>query len=1192
MLVHAVIRKNRKPTMTFSKPVDTQYTRPASKSFPENSLSGSAWNRGIAGLFACLLALLFIGQASAQVIVNEFMAKNDSTLLDGDGAYSDWIELYNSGSSAVDLTGWYLSDDATDLTQWVFPTKSIAAGEYLVVFASGNDTAGFTDGSGYLHTNFKLSGDGESVVLVQSDGTTVEDSSLDYPVQSDDVSYGVRLGSSSGALIYLTTPTPGAVNTGGITGYVGDTSFSVDRGFFTASFDVEITCETAAADIYYTVDGTEPSTSNGTLYSGAVTINKTTVLRAAAFLAGYEPSNIDTQTYLFLTDIIAQGTTVTGLEPEFPTAAVNGQDFDYGMDTSVTQSATYGGEIEGAMKAIPSISIVTDPDNLFDAATGIYVNADEDGEDVNGDSLWEREMSVELINPDGSTGFQIDGGMRIRGASSTSSSNPKHSFRLLFKSEYGASKLEYPLFGEDGADSFKRLDLRTGQNFSWANQNPDEATWLYDIFSRDTHRDMNQPHTRGEYYHLYLNGMYWGLYQTEERCDSRYAESYYGGDKDDYDAVKANADTGNLYAADGTRDAYEDLWTGMTAGVTANAAYFALQGMNSDGTENSSGIKLLDVDNVIDYMLLTYFTGNRDSPIGPPNSATMPRNITSVYNRADPDGFKYVAHDNEHSLEIDQGVNLNRFSQTLASSFDGIDRMTPWWMHLKLMNNAEYKLRFADRVHKHFFNDGELTAAKTESRMEVRKNEIYSAVVAESARWGDSGSSTSSGPGGGGPGGGGPGGGGPGGGGTTTTTRTRNVEWLDSVNWLLDTYMPQRSAIVYSQIVAKGWYPTVAAPVFSQHGGSIASGSTLTMSGTGTVYYTTDGSDPRAVGGAVSGAAYSSAIALSSTTEIQARSLSGGTWSALTSATFEVSDLSPLRVTEMMYHPAAGTAGDELNYGDEDFEFIELQNTGTQTIGLTGTEFTGGIYFKFSEGDVLSLAPGEYVLLVNNLEAFTARYPGAASMNIAGEYHGQFYLPDAELDNGGETIKLVDSLGRTIQEFTYDDIWHPLTDGDGYSLTLIDPTADVSTWSTSTSWRASAAVGGTPGEAAEDPDSDSDGMPDSWETANGLTVGINDSAADADGDGSSNLTEYLAGTDPQSSSSVFVITSQTAPVDDSMSITWTGVAGKTYQVYSSENLEDWTPLLPTIPCTTDGLLSADITTTGYTTLFLRIAVSP
>ncbi|MCP5537472.1 MAG: lamin tail domain-containing protein [Akkermansiaceae bacterium] len=1104
---------------------------------------------------ASLLLMSVIASApdsGAEVVINEFMASNDSTLVDGDGKYSDWIELHNNGGSAVDLTGWYLTDDETDLTQWVFPATSIPAGGYLVVFASGQDAAGYTDAAGYLHTHFKLSKDGESIVLVRADGTTIEHSTTNYPEQSADVAYGLAQGSSFTELVYLTTPTPGAANTGGITGYVGDTTFSVHRGFFTAAFDLEITCATAGAAIYYTTDGTEPATNNGTLYTGPVSISKTTVLRAAAFVSGYEPSNVDTQTYIFLTDIIAQGTSVSGLDPAFPSSAVNGQDFDYGMDTAITQSATYSGEMETALKSIPSISLVTDPDNLFNSSTGIYVNASQEGE------AWEREMSLELINPDGSKGFQINGGMRIRGESSTTSSNPKHSFRFLFKSEYGASKLEYPLFGEGGADSFKRLDLRTGQNFSWANQNPDEATWLYDIFSRDTHRDMNQPHTRGEYYHLYINGMYWGLYQTEERCDSRYAASYYGGDNDDYDAVKADGDTGDMYAVDGTRDAYEDLWTGMTAGVTGNASYFSLQGKNADGTENSSGTKLLDVDNVIDYMLLTYFTANRDSPIGPPNSATMPRNLTTVYSRSHPDGFKFVAHDNEHSLEISEGVNHNRFNQSLSTSFNGINRMTPWWMHLKLMGNTEYKLRYADRVHQHFFNNGALTATQTAARMQVRKDEIFSAVVAESARWGDSASS-------GGP-GGGPPGGGPPGGGTTTTTRTRNVEWLDAVDWLLDTYMPQRSSIVLNQIIAKGWYPTVAAPEFSQHGGSVVNGYNLTISGSGTIYYTTDGSDPRAVGGTAVGTAYGSAVTLTKSTLVKARVLSGGTWSALTEATFELVDASPLRVTEIMYNPAAGTSGDELNHDDQDFEFIELQNTGTEIIGLAGLSFCGGIYFNFSEGNVLTLGPGEYVVLVNNLAAFTARYPGAAGMNIAGEYRGKFYDPDGSLDNGGEGIVLQDSLGRIILDFEYDD-WFEQTDGAGYSLTLIDPYDSTSTLSDSTSWRSSADVGGTPGAVATDPDSDSDGMPDSWEKYHFGGTGETDDG-DWDKDGTANIMEYLAGTDPDDPESVFHITS-IAQEPAAVVLHWSSVEGKTYTVQRSGDLTDgsWVDVETGIPAT-------------------------
>jgi hypothetical protein len=1171
--------------------------------------------------FTCT-ACIVLSASGAQVIISEFMAKNDSTLIDGDGNYSDWIELYNTGDDAVTLTGWYLSDDADDLTQWTFPTKSIAAGEHLVIFASGQDTVGYTDSLGYLHTNFKLGASGESVVLTQSDKVTIEHSFIDYPDQDDDVSYGLAQDSSYSYLIveeqdatafvgtsepssswktasfddaswssaqtgvgydkdstyeinldleedmfddssrpptiynsayirvefdvtdaseieqlalrmkyddgfvaylngtevasanapsslsyassataehegtsyedftilsagsylvdgtnvlaihglgypfdpttssgepdfymmpvltgitvgdidtsttmYFTTPTPEADNVFGILGYVDDTTFSVDRGFFSDAFDVEIACDTADAAIYYTVDGTTPSASNGTLYSAAITIDKTTILRATATKTSYQSSDVDTQTYIFLDDIIAQGTDVSSLEPAFPSGSINGQSFDYGMDTDITQSSTYSGLIEDAMTAIPSISIVTDPDNLFNETSGIYVNADQEGED------WERETSVELINPDGTKGFQINGGLRIRGESSSTSANPKHSFRFLFKSEYGSSQLEYPLFGEDGADSFKRMDLRTGQNFSWAYQTPAYATWLYDIFTRDSHRDMGQPYTRGEFYHLYINGMYWGLYQTEERCDSRYAESYYGDDKDDFDAVKADGDTGDLYAVDGTRDTYEDLWTGITAGVSDNAAYFALQGMDSDGTENSDDTKLLDVDNVIDYMLLIYFTANRDSPIGPPNQNTMPRNLNMIYNNAEPDGFKFVAHDNEHSLEISEGVNHNRFSQSLSSSFDGVDRMTPWWIHLKLMNNEEYALRFADHVHEYFYNDGALTATKTINRLETRKNEIYAAVVAESARWGDS----------------------------AGTLRTRDDDWLDSVDWLLDSYMPYRSGIVLGQIEDKGWYPSVDAPEFNQHGGSIESGFSLSMSGSETIYYTTDGSDPREVGGAVSetAAAYNSEITLERSTQIKARSLDGETWSALTKATFVLNETSPLRVTEIMYHPSDAATDDETGYTDSDFEFIEILNTSDETVGLAGIEFTQGIYFDFTEGAVTTLDAGEYAILVSNLDAFKARYTNWADIKIAGEYHGKFYIATGSLDNSGEEITLEDGLGNTILDFEYDDSWYEVTDGEGYSLTFIDPTADTSTWSESTSWRASKYTGGTPGEAAE-----------------------------------------------------------------------------------------------------------------------------
>ena len=150
---------------------------------------------------AALTLLTLTHILHADVVISEFMAKNDSTLIDGDGNYSDWIELYNTGDSAVDLTGWYLSDDTNNLVKWVFPSKSIAAGEFLIIFASGTDTAGYTDSLGHLHTNFKLSGDGEDVILTQSDGVTVISAFYGYPEQDDDISYGLDQDSGTSYLI-------------------------------------------------------------------------------------------------------------------------------------------------------------------------------------------------------------------------------------------------------------------------------------------------------------------------------------------------------------------------------------------------------------------------------------------------------------------------------------------------------------------------------------------------------------------------------------------------------------------------------------------------------------------------------------------------------------------------------------------------------------------------------------------------------------------------------------------------------------------------------------------------------------------------------------------------------------------------------------------------------------------------------
>ncbi|MDA8745803.1 CotH kinase family protein [Rubripirellula amarantea] len=145
---------------------------------------------------------------SVVVYINELMADNDTTIEDPDevGAFEDWVELYNPGTSAVDLSGFYLTDDAAEPTQWAFPSGStIEAGGYLVIWADGD-----TD-QGDDHASFKLSASGESVLLYNVDGTTLVDS-VTFGEQSTDVSYG-RFPNGSSTFLELSAATPGAANT-------------------------------------------------------------------------------------------------------------------------------------------------------------------------------------------------------------------------------------------------------------------------------------------------------------------------------------------------------------------------------------------------------------------------------------------------------------------------------------------------------------------------------------------------------------------------------------------------------------------------------------------------------------------------------------------------------------------------------------------------------------------------------------------------------------------------------------------------------------------------------------------------------------------------------------------------------------------------------------------------------------------
>ncbi len=813
-------------------------------------------------------------------------------------------------------------------------------------------------------------------------------------------------------------------------------SCDTPSGFFNNPFTAKLTTDVPGEIIKYTLDGSNPGISS-TAISAASPVNVNVdpnstaagrgktggfVLRASHIKDGFSPSEPITRNYIFV------GFVKTQQNPggNWPTTNVNGQIIDLVMDSKVYNDSRYKNLMEDALLDIPSISITTDPDNLFGSAQGIYVNAQYHG------PTWERPANIELINPDGSPGFNIDAGIRIRGGWSRHDGYPKHAFRLFFRSDYGEGKLEFPLFGSEGVSEFDKVDLRCSQNYSWANDGSVAKynTMNRDVFSRDCQRDMDQPYTRSRYYHLYLNGVYWGVYQTQERADANFAESYLGDNKDDYDVIKVDiGENWNLYtieATDGNTDAWEQVWNMCQQGFSTNYNYFKLTGSTPAGEPDTSLTKWVDVDNLIDYMLTIFYGGNFDSPVSKFSGNSNPNNFFAIFDRADKrKGFKFLAHDAEHTLLTDPagpgiGLEENRVNIGDISSnrmyVGSFSKFHPQWLHFKLSDNKEYRMLFADHVYKRFFNNGAFTPDSCAVRFKKTADKLNMAVIAESARWGDQ---------------------------TSYPARNKMDDWLPAVNQVINDWVPYRTQIVLTQLIDENLYPDINPPVFKKNGNeiwedriTINDNYSITIenqNSTGSIVYTTTGEDPRKIGGTVLESAITAgntkSVVVQAGTHIMARVKNGDTWSALHELVFEDSGLfNNLKVTELNYHPA-----DQGLIDGKDLEFIELKNIGNTTLDLSGLSFTEGIFFTFPEGS--TIPPNSMIVLASNMEVFTSFYGFAPDF----EYSGN-------LANSGEKIVLETATGQIVLSFTYsdDEPWPQAADGNGYSLVSvkINPTGD------------------------------------------------------------------------------------------------------------------------------------------------------
>lgn len=815
---------------------------------------------------------------TGQVVINEFLASNQTVLADEDGDYSDWLELYNAGAAPVDLAGWSLTDDEADPGKWVFPARTLAPHAYLVIFASGKDR---TPPGGELHTNFSISAGGEYLGLY--DGSTprqvVDEFAPEFPQQYGDISYG-RYG--AGEYRYFAVPTPGAANTTSpYLGVVDDVQYSVPRGYYDDDQFTVTLQSSPGASIRHSRSGYAPTSGNGTLYTGPVTIYDTMPLRAIAYRPGYISSRVGTNTYIMPNKVKLQPANPAG----FPLTwgSWDGQTVyaDYEMDPTVVNDPRYSGTIANDLRTLPALMISADRIDLFNEVSGIYANPTQTGDE------WERPVSAELIAPDGSTLFQVDAGLRIHGNSTRRPDvTPKHSMRLYFRSEYGPSTLDYPLFADSEVDSFEVLVMDALYDDSWLLS--ERGIYARDQWIKNTLTSMGRVGVHNYYVHLYLDGLYWGLYNVTERVDDDFAASYFGGAEDDYDIIYL-AGEGYVRADSGDTVAWDAMMDIAEAGLASQAQYAAIQ-------------QYLDVDSLIDFMLIHIYAGN-----------PIPWRFVdwkAVHRRALGELFQFMVWDNgsemEHVLRNDTNAGANAPN-------------TPFYLYYRLRDNAEFRLRFADHVHQHFFNGGVFYVDpaspawdpahpernRPAGRFDALVQQIDRAVVAESARWGDVS--------------------------TPGTTFTRDDWWIHKRDQMFNQFFPQRSALVLQQLRDVNLYPALAAPEFNQHGGSVPAGFPLTMTApAGTIYFTTDGSDPRVpVSGAISpsATAYATPVQLpGGVTEVKARALGGGIWSALTAATFVAPlDLGGVVVNEILAHS-------DLPLEDA----IELHNPTRQAINIGG----------------------------------------------------------------------------------------------------------------------------------------------------------------------------------------------------------------------------------------------------------------
>lgn len=613
------------------------------------------------------------------LVINEVMASNGRTIVDKNGNYSDWIELYNGSDQSINLKGYGLSDRSHNLFLWRFPNVSIEAGSLLFVWASDDKPLGKGE---FLRARFNISKHGETILLTNPEGDVID--AVKVAPSQRDVSFG-RESNGNEKWVFSKYPSPGSDNI--------HVTLSHRSGFYTNPFDLTLQTNNKETTIYYTLDCTEP-TQKSLVYSSPIRIKsrvgdknsiseisttsiywkkpkgevfKGTIIRARAYRDGSPVSNIITRTY-------------------FVDKRMHGR------------------------YAFPVISLVTDPANLFDYEKGIYTQGKafddfkkkfpEKAEKVNrkgnfrlGGKKWERPVHIDFFEPNGFLGFSQNVGIRLFGGPYTRTI-PRKAFCLYPRRKYDSSKfIHYEIFpglrkseeNNEVLDTFEHLLLRTSGQDATHTMFRDAImqSLVGDILDTQAYRPAV----------VFLNSEYWGIYNIREHMDEHYLASHYGVDEDKVILLENHAKV----KAGSKKDRKDFL----------DLLDFVVENDMTDQGNYEYIKRLIDIDNFIDYNLAEIYFNNMD---------WLSNNIRFWrYDRAQftPDApygldgrWRWLVYDTDIGFGLAEGFEAHKYNMLkLATAEDGVGDMNVFINHKEwstrllrsLLTNQYFRNKFINR---------------------------------------------------------------------------------------------------------------------------------------------------------------------------------------------------------------------------------------------------------------------------------------------------------------------------------------------------------------------------------------------------------------------------------------------------------------------------------------------------------------